>query len=529
MAPYELVKQMGVTDYCIVYIHEGKHGKLQICKYRDSEEPGGIFLEKRLNKSLKKQTPRTGEIKDLIKNSKASGNSIFKEFANESEFDSLVEITLDKLKDDYDNFIEESRKFAEEQAAKEALEEELKEIERVAQEIEEGKTLFENLGKPLSEYLIEIFEKLMPGDGLIGAILWASGLATVKGEPQITVLKGNPGEGKTVLMKYILKAIPDEHIIRMNVATEASLFNNAGTKGIDYLDKKIVYLGDLGDKNGFKSTLGMRKILRELQSDGYFCRDKNEKIKNIDGVVEWEPVFQELKGRPGMWFTTVREDMDHQEEDRSIIATTNLKYSKEIKYIMMHIGKDNKTGRMIQSIIDNELKDLKKIFRYLIQCDIKPIIPWPIHKLDQYKFRDLDRLISLSGILTMLDYPYRETYREFHLVGDDDLFRIAKFMYEGSGDLSDLVMKRLHALFEIYGYNWFTRSDAVALFSDSYSQNNNLARDILTPAVKAGILEEDKDERNRYIYTFEKDWKKDDFKFKVPEIDWEMIEREYGD
>lgn len=396
-----------------------------------------------------------------------------------------------------------------------------------------GKKEFNKLNKPLSQQLTEIFEILMPGNGEIATIFWTSAIGTVLGNPNMGIITGNPGEGKTILMDYILDFIPERHILRMNDLTESGLFQTANVKGINYLDKKIVYLGDLGDKRGFEKTLPARKILRTLQTDGYFARTISEKSKDKNNLMVWEAQEQILTGKPAMWFTTVREDGDAQDKDRSIICTTNLEKEKEIKYIIQHIqNSKSRTGKKIRDTINHWKPIFHSIFEYLISNEVDVIIPWDISELN-YKFRDINRLVTLTQLLAIINKPYHDTYdNEYILASEWDITTIAKFLKEGGDDLSAIVMKRLKILYDNYKGNDFTRMDAVLTFPDTYSADStgaaNIYRDILKPATKAGFIQEDKEGR-QYIYNFIQSPTNTTFTLDLPEIDWEMIKEEYGE
>ena len=396
-----------------------------------------------------------------------------------------------------------------------------------------GKKEFDKLDKPLSQQLTEIFEILMPGNGEIATIFWTSAIGTVLGNPNMGIITGNPGEGKTILMDYILNFIPKRHVLRMNDLTESGLFQTANVKGINYLDKKIVYLGDLGDRRGFEKTLPARKILRTLQTDGYFARTISEKRKDENNLMVWEAQEQILTGKPAMWFSTVREDGDAQDKDRSIICTTNLEKEKEIKYIIQHIkNPKSKTGKKIRDTISHWQPILCAIFEYIISNDVDVIIPWDISELD-YKFRDIDRLITLTQLLALINKPYHDTYNNYILANEWDITAVAKFLNEGNADLSAVVMKRLKILYGNYKHNDFSRMDAVLTFPDTYPTGSigntaSIYRDILQPAIKAGFIQEDKDGR-QFIYNFIQSPTNTKFTLDLPEIDWEMIKEEYGE
>jgi hypothetical protein len=414
-----------------------------------------------------------------------------------------------------------------------------------------GKKEYLQLNKPLTSLLTDIFETLMPGNGELATIIWSSAIATAKGRPNMVILTGDPGEGKSVLMDYILQFIPEEYIIRINDATESSLFDP--TQPMDYLDNKIVYLGDLGDKNGFEDSQSLRTILRILLSDGYYSRNIKEKQKDEDGVQNWVTVHQELIGNPSTWYTSVRNDNDAQDQDRSIIATVNLSKEREIKRIIQHKNKNSKTGRRIRKVIDEYTPILHSIFEYLVSIDKECICPWDLTKLENlhYGFRNYNRLLTLTEMLAFINMDYKEQFNGFILADKEDLKTIAKFMFKGTGKYSDLFIKRLDTIFNEYGaykkeydgdqvmlaYEPFTRSDVVALFPDTYSNlqsgTSTVYRDILKPAIENKWINEDKTTRP-YTYSFDRE---PDFngvdnpiirEIESLEIDWEMLNDEYG-
>lgn len=395
-----------------------------------------------------------------------------------------------------------------------------------------GKKEFNKLDKPLSQQLTEIFEILMPGNGEIATIFWASAVATVQGNPNMGIIKGNQGEGKTVLMDYIITFIPERYVERINDATEAALFDN--TKPMNYLDKKIVYLGDLGDKRGFEKTLSARKVLRTLQTDGHYSRKIKEKQKDEHGVQNWTTIYEELIGKPAMYFTTVREDADMQDQDRAIIATTNLEKADEIKYIIQHIGKNSKTGKKIKETIEIWKPKLQAIFEYLVSQQLEAVIPYNLQDMN-YKFRDLNRLVTLSEMMAIINQKFRKRYDDFILVEKEDIELIAKFLNEGTGQLSQVVLKRLTELYDKYtDKRSFTRDDVVSLFPDTYSSlpggTSNAYRDILKPAIDVKLITEDKSQRP-YIYIFFGGFKEKinekQFNLDLPEIDAYMLQKEY--
>lgn len=527
MGQYEIIEEIGVSGLCLLYTHNENNGTLSIRPYVNGSY-GGDMLTIRLSKSIKLMTLNRADIKDLIAAAKVSGNSTLKEYANSEEFKPFLSLAINKIKNGFDDALKEWKEFHEEKELRREEEEKEEVLLEIEMNREEGKRLFENLEVPLSQYVEDVFEKLFPGNGKLAVIYWASALATVQGQPQMAIIRGNPGEGKSVLMEYILEAIPERFVIdNLKGAKEPTLYNLIDIEGEDYLDGKIVYLGDLGDKNGFKNTLEMRNILREMQTEGQAKRPVNKKVKTEEGVQDWKPVYQNLYGKPAMWFTTVRNDADKQDLDRSIVSTTNLQMAKSTKRIMRYIDTPTKTGRHLNYVINVELRNLKYIFEYLSELELDIFVPYKIEDME-YLFRDTGRIIKLSSMITLLDHPYREVYKDVILVGHEDIKRIARFLYEESGKLNNTVLKNLDKLYQIYGKTGiFGRDDAFKLFTDTYSDTSNMARDLLNPAIEENILSIN-DERIPYKYQFIISPTRDDFNIESLEIDWEEMEEEFN-
>jgi tetratricopeptide (TPR) repeat protein len=125
---------------------------------------------------------------------------------------------------------------------------------------------------------------------------------------------------KTQITSIIKDSIPKRHIIKLNNATESSLFGRGNIEGTNHPDKKIFYLGDLGDKNAMTHTAPYRKHIRELLSDGETTRELSDTNKPKEGD---RPILTEtLIGYPPMIYSTVRDgEIEQQETDRAIELT----------------------------------------------------------------------------------------------------------------------------------------------------------------------------------------------------------------
>lgn len=397
---------------------------------------------------------------------------------------------------------------------------------------DEGRKFLENNPMEISKKLEEVFEILVPGNGKLASLMWASAVATVKGQPNIVTILGNPGEGKTVLMEYVLKFIPDNYIIRLNDVTIPALMTDTHELGNDYLDKKIVYLGDLGASNAWEDSADARKVLRILLTDGHWARKKHTKMDVAGSRVAKDAVIlEELNGKPAMWFTTVKEDGDDQDKDRSIIATTNLSKEKDIIYLIQHKDKDSRTGRKIRRILEEYVPVFQSVFQALIDSDEEVIIPWDISELE-FRFRDSSRLVNITSLLGLINQNHRNRYGPYILPSDNDLLDVLTMMEKSGSELNERIMKNLRIMWKKFGTNEFTRADAMALdgFTDVYGKSDRLAAKLLTPAINAGFIQQvDGGNGRAIIYEFFDEPTHNISVRNIPKYDMEMLKYEYGD
>jgi hypothetical protein len=384
-------------------------------------------------------------------------------------------------------------------------------------------------GKTAGKILEEVFEELIPGNGKLATMLWAGGVATVKGDPNIEALLGNPGEGKTVAMEHILRFIPENYIIRLNDVTIPALMTDTHEKGSNYLDKKIVYLGDLGATTAWEDSAHARKVLRILLTDGRWSRKKHIKIDIGEKVSKDAVIHEELTGKPAMWFTTVREDGDDQDKDRSIIATLNMDKERDIIYLITHMNKKSRTGDKLRNLLNEFTPIIQSIFQMLVECDEEVIIPWDISELE-FKFRDSARIVSLTCMLALINKEHRKQYGSYILPDDEDLIDVLSFLDKGTSSLNERVMKRLLQIWGEFRGGLFTRKDVMVLpgMQDVYSRDDKMYTKVLRPAIKAGILRENTGDRT-YTYEFEMKPTNQPTKRDVPSHDYDMLEYEYGD
>jgi hypothetical protein len=402
--------------------------------------------------------------------------------------------------------------------------------------VEQGRKLLLDFEGDFSNQAIVIFNKLHPGNGENIFMGWLAMLSSVMGHPIIVVVKGDPGTGKTVMTEIIKESIPNDHIIEVNKATLSSLFGKANVLGPHYPDKKIYYLGDLGDKNALNNTLDYRNCLRKMASDGKDSRELSDTNKPTKGP---RPVLEEfLYGYPTMIYSTVRDgEIEHQETDRAIELTPKLHKIKEIKDIIWFAEDED-------AIITKELKALRNewfpkfqaIFEYLIGNPKKVLLPWNLRD-EKQKLRDLNSIRSLTIKMAMVNQVSRINIEDYILAGPTDLDRALRYIEDG-----ELERTRLQQVYERYGEGAdkdFTRDDIADMFPDVYSgpQRNSLYyRHIIKPATlqkdehDIPVIEEIEGMgRTPNSYYFRREPEENKRKYPLPPEDYEQLKKQHPD
>lgn len=404
---------------------------------------------------------------------------------------------------------------------------------RYASQLKElGEKTLKEFDGDVSNRIIKIFDRLHPGNGKNIFLGWLSLLSSIMSTPIIVIVKGDPGTGKTQITEIIKDAIPKDYIIKLNNATESSLFGKANILGPNYPDKKIFYLGDLGDKNAMSNTAPYRKHIRELTSDGETTRELSDTNKPTKGP---RPVLSErLTGYPTMIYSTVRDgEIEQQETDRAIEITPDLSKIQKIKEIILFYEDPTaKISKEIESIKNEWFDKLQGIFEYLISSPQKVLLPWDLTK-EEYGLRDTKTVASITRKLAMINQKFRDTIEDYIIASPVDLALTLEYVEDGG-----LERSRLQQVYDKHGISHsFTRDDVSAMFPDSYSGidgGKSAYRSILKPATedfdKDGIpvLYEDKESRP-YLYYFRREPKNDKATFKMPKLDFGSIEKQYPD
>lgn len=414
----------------------------------------------------------------------------------------------------------------------EITEDEICETKEEPIDITIGIEYISSLNEDFTKHIESIFEVLFPENGELMTLLWSSAVSTVRGEANIVIIEGNSGEGKSVLMEYVLDFIPEKYIIRLNKATLPALLTRTYEEGSNYLDKKIIYLGDLGSRKTWEESDELRTVLRILLTDKHWAREITD-YKETEGKVSEKVVLnEELIGSPAMWFTTVISERDDQDNDRSIIGTVDLSKSDKVIDRIQHLrNKQSQTSRDINELLREKIPIVHSVFESLIRAREEVIIPYRVADF-KYRFRDSKKIVDLTTLLALVNKDRRQRYGEFILPSKSDMIQVLGLLEKGSGNMKDLTNKRLSQIFKEYEYNQFTRNDAMAVkgFNDVYSRSDVMYNDLIRPAIKEGIIEQciEVGERGAKLYKFIDAPHSQLKTYNMPEIDYGMLEYEYG-
>ncbi len=465
--------------------------------------------------------------------------------------DKLLHNTPPEIRDNILNEIgrifEQPTTGAEAQSIKDRIEKELPRIpdySDILNDIPETETIDTTIGreyiskldKDLSKELESIFEDLFPANGGLMAILWASAIATVRGNPNTVIMEGSAGEGKTALMEYVLDFIPEKYIIRLNKATLPALLTHTHTKGSDYLDKKIIYLGDLGSINAWEESEEVRNVIKILQTEGKWSRELTEYIETEGKGSEKIVLREELIGKPTMFYTSVSNLREEQEDDRSIIGTVNLNKSDEIIHRIQHLkNPESNTSRRISKLLKEKIPIVHSIFEGLVNTNESVVMQY---KLADFKlaFRDSKRIIDLTELLTLINKDRRDRYGKYILPNESDIKQVITFLNKGSNhkQLSEANLKYLRKIFKEYEQKEFTKKDVLLIkgLKDPFNDKvRNLTDRLLLPAIKHGyIIETDRvgDRGAKYYKIIKEPEITLDTCF-IPNPNYDILKQEYGE
>lgn len=239
---------------------------------------------------------------------------------------------------------------------------------------------------------------------------------------------GKSDSGKSFSMETPLKYyIPKEHIINRSSQTDASFINECKNNKRAY-DRKILYFGDLGDRNHYEKMRFVFNIIKILVSEGYYNHKKmgndNETIEHI-----------ELEGVTGAFYQTVLEDDDKtkQNESRSFISSPALNSKTEKVKFSNRIRQKPYEEYFKRNETIEELESFKLHFNECVKkFDFNTTNYIVINPFIEYSFLELTELSPTETrqhdiIVNMFEsYCYLNYKRRFTVKSKENLYLIPK-------------------------------------------------------------------------------------------------------
>lgn len=225
---------------------------------------------------------------------------------------------------------------------------------------------------------------------------------------------GEGSSGKNHVSDIALLLIPDEYVISEKNPTVASMYRRSEVDKY-YYDGKIVNYGDMGDDDDQDEAKATKKLLKELQTDGYLNKPVTAKIDGEFAVIDLE-----LIGTPCLHYQTVPNyDFDDQELSRSILYTPRMDNRYEFNLMSTYLefkgGKSYnehiKTHDYLEENIPNVVRGLREKF-----TDITIVNPYFDVIIDfvgdnEYYKRDLNKYNSILKVITAFNSNGRTVHK----------------------------------------------------------------------------------------------------------------------
>lgn len=214
---------------------------------------------------------------------------------------------------------------------------------------------------------------------------------------------GEGSSGKNHVSDIALLLIPDEYVINEKNPTVASMYRRSEIDKY-YYDGKIVNYGDMGDDDDQDEAKATKKLLKELQTDGYLNKPVTAKIDGDFTVIDLE-----LIGTPCLHYQTVPNyDFDDQELSRSILYTPRMDNRYEFNLMSTYLEfkggksfiKHTEAHDYLEENIPNVVRGLREKF-----TDVVIVNPYFDVIIDfvgnnEYYKRDLNKYNSILKVIT---------------------------------------------------------------------------------------------------------------------------------
>jgi len=159
---------------------------------------------------------------------------------------------------------------------------------------------------------------MVAGEGTLVAGTTIGCLATILGFNALRVeILGDAGSGKSEIEKTVKHLLPKEYMKKGRI-TEAALFRPTQGLGERYLDRCVIFFGDLGDSINRAGALPALETLKDLSGEGgeavYTKSDMNDDFSTIELI---------LRGQVGAFYTSPTIVGDNQLQSRVVSYTVS--------------------------------------------------------------------------------------------------------------------------------------------------------------------------------------------------------------
>lgn len=420
----------------------------------DKEDgPGGFIVEKMLTKTPIDTTINSQDMKEVLEYVKLSDSVLSKFDKKEIKLD--ISKALDEIKKQYRLFMNdigdyrEKEKQAEDELLQEMFEEKSSDFMSFLEENE--LTLFGYL-----EYLARWFSGGEAKNTLIGFLCHYGTFSGTK--PLWFMALGKAGEGKSFIEEASLKLVPSKYI-ENGLKTPAALIRKGQMSGLDYLDRKILTMGDMGDPKDYEDYRRVMHKYKKMTTEGH---DEFEAVAdNPDPITgERQTILMELKGYPSVCFTSVNsENVDDQFLSRGLTVTPEAS-DKQVAMFVRYMQSGSLWKQKSDYIVRNQLPMLHAYLQKIEGEDLITDVINPYYYCleewfsgDEYFKRALTKYPELVKIVTYLNREQREFIAHdniiFYIATKEDNMTVAQLLNPNS-NLSGVAIKVFNQLLKYY-------------------------------------------------------------------------------
>lgn len=178
---------------------------------------------------------------------------------------------------------------------------------RIRKESQEFTEYLHGHNATVMDFLEFISTWLLSGESKNIMTVFFAHFSTITGlRPIWTIFLGGPGEGKSAIEQASFSLIPARCKYGGRSSYAATL-NQARDYGNDFLDRKIISLGDLGGKNSYIKWEETLDVYKELSSEGAYDYKKMEDSVNPD-TKQKEVISIKVEGYPSVSFASTHSD-----------------------------------------------------------------------------------------------------------------------------------------------------------------------------------------------------------------------------